>query len=467
MMYLIPDPVATKQLSGIADSSPSRPSPSKPYQHAEKSSPSLLSYIKSPSSHRRRHYSSDEEDDSRDRQSHWKRIKTRSDDNPRGSTRNLIRYTERDYERSPPRVRQQAPSSSIPRPGHRVIVLKGSGHERDARLRRISHESEGRTGSGSKGWDGAVGMRVKDGGTASKDIDPGGSQRKHHETMSALGDGSRCSLMMSERSMVVREKLTARRAPVEKGYEFRVSGREVGEFVHGEEDDSLFLEDSRQVDDGYSARARIGSDVRESLNRRSRAEETMSRETRSYGDYRAERFCSDDGVRVRRVESDVSAGNGKVQGFAGRKGLDLGRSSRSGNDDVKERSSLASGGSALASGGSAASVGAKSEREMESERRQEKRERWAEKERDLEKELEKENMPKTTQPTTKVKSVTVVDYSHKFTLAKAPISKRPTISSSTLLESLACSGFVQTQNPHLLSGMACWRCCCVCVHMRV
>ena len=304
-MYLIPDPVATKQLSGIADSSPSRLSPSKSYQHAEKSSPSLLSYIKSPSSHRRRHYSSDEEDDSRDRQSHWKRIKTRSDDNPRGSTRTLIRYTERDCERSPPRMRLQAPPQSPkPRPGPRVIVLKGSVHERDAGLRRISHESEGRTGSGRKGWDGAVGVRVRDGGTASKDTDPGGSKRKHHETMSALGDGSRCSLMMSERSMVVREKLTARRAPVEKGYEFRVSGREVGEFVHGEDDDSLFLEDSRQVDDGYSARARIGSDVRESLNRRSRAEETMNRETRSYGDYRAERFCSDVGVRVRRVEFD-------------------------------------------------------------------------------------------------------------------------------------------------------------------
>jgi histone RNA hairpin-binding protein len=459
-MYLIPDPVATKQLSGIADSSPSRLSPSKSYQHAEKSSPSLLSYIKSPSSHRRRYYSSDEEDDSRDRQSHWKRIKTRSDDNPRGSTRTLIRYTERDCERSPPRMRLQAPPQSPkPRPGPRVIVLKGSAHERDAGLRRISHESEGRTGSGSKGWDGAVGVRVRDGGTASKDIDPGGSKRKQ-DLMLAFGNASRSSLMMSERSMVVREKLTARRAPVEKGYEFRVSGREVGEFVYGEDDDSLFLEDFHQIDDDYPTRAMSGSDLREFLNRRGRAEETMSRETRDYGDFRAERSGFDAGVRVRRVEFDLSAGNGKVQGSAVRKVLDLGRSSRSGNDDGKERSSLASG-------GSAASKGGKSEREMESERRQEKRERWAEKERDLEKELEKENMPKTTQPTTKVKSVTVVDYSHKFTLAKAPISKRPTISSSTLLESLACSGFVQTQNPHLLSGMACWRCCCVCVHMRV
>ena len=439
MMYLIPDPVATKQLSGIAESSPSRPSPSKSFQHAEKSSPYLLSYVKSPNSHRRRCYSSDEEDDSRDRQSHWKRIKTHSDDNSRGSGRNIIRYTERDhhrYERSPPpRIKQQAaPPSSKPRSDNverdRVIVLKGVAYEKDCRLRRSTHEPEGQTGSGSKGWDGAAGMRVRNGGTASKDIDPRGSKRKHHESMSTLGDASRSSLTMSERSMVFREKLTARRGPVENGHEVRVSVREAGEFVYGEDDGSLFLEDSRQVDFEYSARARICSDVRESLNRRSRGEDSMSRETRGYGDYKSERGDFDFGVRVRRPEFDVSAGNGKVQGSGVREVPDLGRSSRSSNDDGKERASLASG-------GSAASVGAKGVREMESERRQEKRERWAEKERDLEKELEKENMPKTTQAT-KGKPVTVVDYSHKFTLAKAPISKRRTMTLCSAVESVAC-----------------------------
>ncbi|KAG0626385.1 hypothetical protein M758_2G121800 [Ceratodon purpureus] len=418
MMYLIPDPVANKQLYGIAESSPSRPSPSKSSQHAENSSPYLVACTKSPRSHRRRHYSSDEEDDSRDRQSHWKRIKTQSDDNPRGSTRNLIRYTERDrhnYEKSPSRLRHQAlPPSSNPRPGHRVIVLKGSAHEKDTGLHRIGHESEGRRGSGSKGWDGALGIRERDGGTASKDIDPGGSKRKHHESMSTLGDACRSSSVSSERSMMVREKLTARRGPVEKGYEIRVSGREVGEFVHRKDDHSLFLEDSRQVDDAYSARTRIGSDVWESLNRRSCGKETMSRETRGYGDYTTERFCREVALRVRRVEFDHSEGTGKVQGSTVRKVLDLGRSSRSGSDDGKERASLGTG-------GSAASVGAKGGRDMELERRQDKRERWAEKERDLEKELEKENMLKNAQPT-KEKSVTVVDYSHKFTLAKAPIS---------------------------------------------
>ena len=436
MMYLIPDPVANKQLYGIAESSPSRPSPSKSSQHGENSSPYLLACTKSPRSHRRRHYSSDEEDDSRDRQSHWKRIKTHSDDNPRGSTRNLIRYTERDRhscEKPPSRMRQQGlPPSSNPRPGHRVIVLKGSANEKGAGLHRFNHESEVRTGSGSKGWDGAVGMRVRDGGTAFKDIDLGGSKRKQ-DLMSAFGNASRSSLTMSERSMVVREKLTARRGPVEKGYEFRVSDREVGEFVYGEDDDddSLFLDDSRQFDDDYPTRSMSGSDLRELLNRRGRAEETMSRETRGYGDYTTERFCSDVGVRVRRVEFDLSAGNGKVQGSTVRKVLDLGRSSRSGNDDSKERTSLGTG-------GSAASVGMKSERDMELERR-EKRERWAEKERDLEKELEKENMLRTAQQA-KLKSVTVVDYSHKFTLAKAPISKRPFISLFAIVESLICSG---------------------------
>ena len=434
MMYLIPDPVATTQLSGIAESSPSRPSPSKSFQHAEKSSPSLLSYVKSPSSHRRRYYSSDEEDDSRDRQSHWKRIKTQSDDNSRGSGRNIIRYTERDLvqETSPPRMRLQAPPQSPkprPRPGHRVILLKGTANEKDSGLRRSTRESEARTGSGGKGRDGALGMRVRDGGTASKDIDPGGNKRKP-DLMSAFGNASRSSLMMTERSMVVREKLMARRGPVEKGYEVRVSGREVGEFVYGEDDDSLLLEDFHQFDDDYSPRERVGSDLREFLNRRGRSEENMSRDPKGYEDYRTERGGFDFGVRVRRVEFDVSAGDGKVQGSVVRKVPDLGRSSRPVSGDGKERASLASG-------GSAASVAAKAAREMELERRQEKRERWAEKERDLEKELEKENMPKTTQAT-KGKPVTVVDYSHKFTLAKAPISKRRTMTLCSAVESVAC-----------------------------
>lgn len=410
-MYLIPEPVATKQVSGIAEPSLSRPSPSKTYHHhqPEKSS---LPHSKTSISHRRRYYSSDEEDDSRDRQSHWKRIKTqRSDDHPRETSRNLIRYTERDrFERSSPRSRVQAPPHPHTRPGHRVIVLKG---EEDAGLlRRSSRESYV-----SKGWDVTGDMRLRDGGTASpKDFDPG-SKRKHHESLST-GSRSSSSIMCEG----VRENNhMARRAPVEKGYEIRVSGREVvGEFVHNP-GEGLFLEDSRHADDP----ARM--DPCEGLNRRSRGGETMSRESsRGLGDRKTEPLA----VRVRRVEFDLSVGNGKGASAVVRKVLDVGRTSRS---EGKEH------------GASAAGVGeAKKEAsggDVESERRPEKRERWAEKERDLEKELEKENMPKTQ---TTTKTVTVVDHSHKFTVAKAPISKP-----SILLSSVLGSGFVQTLNPRI------------------
>lgn len=419
-MYLIPDSVATKQLSGSTESpskpSPSKPSPCKTYQSPADASKSP--YSKSPASSRRRYYSSDEEDDSRDRQSHWKRIKVRTDDNPKSSSRNRITYTESDrrsYATSPTFRRPQGPSRSVnPLPGPRVIVLKRSLHEKDVGMRRSSCESEvGIHGSGSKGWDVAV-RSFRDGGTASKDIDPVGTKRKYETEV------RKSSMMMLEQSMVIREKHMARRVPIERefegGYEFRVSGREVGEF-NGENGSSLFLEDSRQFNYEDSERPRVGLDLREALNRRSRRLDSMSREIRGYGDQKSE-----PAVRVKKVEFDVSTGNGKgslgaLQGSGVRKVLDLGRSSRSGNDESK---SFALGGISH----STADVGTKVERDMESERR-EKRERWAEKERDLEKELqeklqkelEKENMPRP-QP----KPVAVVDYSHKFTVAKAPIS---------------------------------------------
>lgn len=421
MMYVIPDSVATKQLSGGTETpsrlSPSKPSPCRAYQSPADASKSP--YSNSPASHRRRYYSSDEEDDSRDRQSHWKRTKVRTDDSNRGSSRNRITYTESDrhsYVTSPSLSRLNPPPQSVNSHSEpRVIVL----HEKDEGSRRSSYESESRIrGSGSKGWDAAV-RPFRDGGTAFEDIDPAGTKRKY------ASEVRKSSLMMCERSIVVKDKHMARRVPAERslegGYEFRVNGREegeVGEF-NDEGNSSLFLEDSREVDYEDRARARIGLDLREALNRRSQGLDTMSRESRVYGDQKTGAT-----VRVRKVEFDLCCGNGKgslssLQGSGVKKVLDLGRSSSSGNDESNGSASL--GGI----GRSAAAVGAQVERDMELERR-EKRERWAEKERDLEtelqdklqKDLEKENMPET-QP----KSVTVVDYSHKFTVAKASISE--------------------------------------------
>lgn len=237
-------------------------------------------------------YSSDEEDDSRDRQSHWKRIKTRSDDNPPGSNgRNLIRWTERDhhskntsYEASSP-VRRPlqtlrtfpSPKKSVnpPRPGHRTIVLKSRLHDSDVSRHPAGHES--------RGLDAAMG-RFKDGGTASKDImDAAGASKRKFEPEARRGMIS-MNIDMYERGMVVREQHMARRLPVERAtpegrYQVRVSGREEGEFYgDGDDDDdagaSLFLEDSHLVEE----RPRITVDLREALNRRTRGvADTVSR----------------------------------------------------------------------------------------------------------------------------------------------------------------------------------------------
>lgn len=218
-----------------------------------------------------------------------------------------------------------------------------------------------RESEGRAGSKGWDDMRSRDGGaTSSKDIGLGGSSSSSSK----------------------------------RRHEVRVSSREGREFVAQSKGAGLFEEDSRHVDDDcVPARMYSGG-----LNRQSRGGgETMStKSSRGFGE---------GSVRVRRAEFDCSVGNGKGSS---------GRASRSGNDEGKDHgASLRAG--ASAAGGVEAKEGSGRDN-MESERRHEKRERWAEKERDLEKEMEKGGLPKT-------QSLTVVDYSHKFTVAQAPLSK--------------------------------------------
>lgn len=174
-----------------------------------------------------------------------------------------------------------------------------------------------------------------------------------------------------------------------RGYEVRVS-REEGEVY--EDDDSssgLFLEDSSRASNNITV------DLREALNRRTRENPKPQPEQRGF----------DVKVRVRRVDFDLSFQPGAT---------------------AKKTPPPPSSGPSFSRIVSAASV---SERDSEAERR---RERWAEKERDLQKELQRQELQKQEAQklllqqqsmATKPKSVTVVDYSHKFTVAKAPLGK--------------------------------------------
>lgn len=338
-------------------------------------------------------YSSDEEDDSRDRQSHWKRIKTRSDDSHTNSSgRSLIKWTDpRDHqEASPVRRPLQALRGRIPSPkksvgsnnppGHRMIVLKSRLHE--------------------------GGHDVAHGGT-NKDIDAAGqaSKRKFESDHGMIS--MNIDMYESGRTMA------RRHMPVERaGYEVRV--REEGEY-YDDGDTSLFLEDP------HLSRPKITVDLREALNRRTRGG-VSSRENI---DNDEEGFASnskvDVKVRLRRVDFDLSfkgAATAAAPPPESRKKI------------LPLRPSAADRFPRIAS---AASVGGNSkgmsERDSEAERR---RERWAEKERDFERdlqeEMQKQELLKQQQQqqqtmATKPKSVPVLDYSHKFTVAKAPLGK--------------------------------------------
>lgn len=150
----------------------------------------------------------------------------------------------------------------------------------------------------SKGWDVIGDMCLRDGGIVLfKDFDFG-SKWKYYELL-FIGSWS-FFLIMCEG--VWENNYMVRRVFVEKGYEIRVSGREVvGEFVYnlGE---GFFLEDFCYVDDF------VRMDFCEGLNCWSCGGEIMSRESsRGLGDCKIEFFV----VRVWRVEFDLSVGNGK------------------------------------------------------------------------------------------------------------------------------------------------------------
>lgn len=351
-------------------------------------------------------YSSDEEDDSRDRQSHWKRIKTRSDDTT-SNGRSLIKWAEPRYETSPVRRPLQTLISRIPSPkkslnpkkilnnppGHRVITLKSRLHD------------------GGHGLD----VVTKDGGTASSQamiMEAGAASKRKFEPEHRM-----ISMNIDMYERMREHQQMARRLPGTAG-RFEVRVREEGEFYDEDEEDeeddsSLFLEDS-------NPRPNITVDLREALNRRSRPL-VANRENKGYGgDGDGHELGFDVKVRVRRVDFDLSCASERSE--VRKKVVPLPPS------DVAQRLRI----------GAAVGSHKGSESDTEAERR---RERWAEKERDLERDLQKElqkqalqkqelqkqqqlqllqqqSMATTAQ---QPKSVTVVDYSHKFTVAKAPL----------------------------------------------
>lgn len=349
-------------------------------------------------------YSSDEEDDSRDRQSHWKRIKTASDDTT-SNGRNLIKWTEPRYDASPVRRPLQTLIRRVPSPkkslnpkkilnnppGHRMIALKSRLHD------------------GGHGLD----VVTKDGGTASSQamiMDAGAASKRKFEPEHRM-----ISMNIDMYERVREHQQMARRLPGTAG-RFEVRVREEGEFYDEEEEDdeddgSLFLEDS-------NPRPNITVDLREALNRRTRPL-VANREDKGYsgdGDSDGRELGFDVKVRVRRVDFDLSCASERSE--VRKKVLPLPPS------DVAQGLRI----------GAAVGSHKGSESDTEAERR---RERWAEKERDLERDLQKELQKQALQKQQQLqlqlqqqsmattaqqpKSVTVVDYSHKFTVAKAPL----------------------------------------------
>lgn len=427
----------------------------------------------------RNSYSDEDDDDGRDRQSHWKRIKTRPESHS-DAAGERFRFMGHRRDNSHSHDRSLGGGGG----GKRLILLptqKGNvadqhQQQRQASRRMILEKIAGsrhlssydddepcdrrRTRSIIKGWDvSSMGRgghhQHSDGGTninttCKKDTDYSRAvmKRKHTEAASSsLDDGNRRRISSPEHhksrvmmyhggSMIMtsreeNNKHMARRhfadTAATQGYETRVSSScssgvaELGRF--NGEDQIHFVEnfghsdDDGDVDDGFVSTRRekariVTQDLRETLNARLRRSESLKRENLNN---RVE-FVVDDlllkrgppkggGIQLR--------GNGTVtQGSLVKKlPFNCDRSRRLIDDDCQ-------GFAKTTSSGSLGLERSKTDMESDERHRKEKgRTRWAEKERD---DLEKENLAKAA---AEVKSVTVVDYSHKFTVAKAPASK--------------------------------------------
>ena len=425
-------------------------------------------------------YSDEEDDDGRDRQSHWKRIKTRSESHS-DAAGERFRFMGHSRESSHSHDRSLGGGGGG---GRRLLLLptqKGNAADQHQQQRQASRRmflekiagsrhlssyddnelgDRRRTGSIIKGWDvSSMGRgghhQHSDGGTninttCKKDTDYSRAvmKRKHTEAASSsVDDGNRRRISSPEHhnsrvmmyhggSMIMtsredNNKHMARRHFVDtaatQGHRTRVSSScssgvaGVGRF-NGEDqihfvEDFGHSDDDGDDDDGFVSirreKARIVTqDLRETLNARLRRSESLKRENLNN---RVE-FVVDDlllkrgppkggGIQLR--------SNGTVtQGSLVKKlPSNCDRSRRPVDDDCQ-------GFAKTTGSGSLGLERSKADMESDERHRKEKgRTRWAEKERD---DLEKENLAKAA---AEVKSVTVVDYSHKFTVAKAPASK--------------------------------------------